>query len=717
MKKTLIYIAAAVLGVTALSSCDDDFTRPPLVLPETLQIEPTMTTEAFKTQYWSTIQSGPAAIGMTAEGDSIILTGRVCSSDQSGNIYKNVVVQSHDAEGNQIALSFSVNRNDIYELFPFGQEVAIYATGLNIGPYRKLLQFGAVNGDQMTFMDEAVFTAHVFRNKYALPEPEKVDTTVATLKEIVAAKSNDKDLMMWQSRLVRVNGVSFQDAGKQFAGQQTADRYVTDSEGNRLNVRNSSYSDFSDAILPYGTGSVVGILSYYQSDWQLLLIDKEGCIDFDGVAPEPGPDATPEGEGTADSPYNTVKALEVATALPADQTTDKDYYVKGKVSAIKEISPSYGNGTYSITSEGTSVAFDIYRGYYLNGEKFTSEDQLKVGDEVVVCGKFVNFKGNTPQMAQGGKIVSLNGKTSGSDTPTPPSGDETGEGSESSPYTVAQVIAKGADVNETGKWVEGYIVGFIPTGGASTTLPYTEFSATGAIASNLVLAPTADCTDPSLCIPVQLPSGSSVRAAANLLDHPENLGKALTIKGDITKYCGAPGVKSPTECKIDGEGGGDTPTPPSGDSYTYSLVSEVTSGASYVLVVDGQYGAPIAASSSFGRFNLTDATIANDSFSGPADAAFVLTMVDGKGYTMTDHLGRYLSMDDSHFTTFQIFDAPQAGSYWTVEFTDGKVKITNALNTNCFVCVSKGNEGTYYSNMAPAKEPADYKLPQLFKAE
>lgn len=566
-----------MLGVTFLSSCDDDFTRPPLILPETLQIEPTMTTEAFKTQYWSTVQSGPATIGMNAEGDSIILTGRVCSSDQSGNIYKNVVVQSRDAEGNQIALSFSVNRNDIYELFPFGQEVAIRATGLNIGPYRKLLQFGAVNGDQMTFMDEAVFTAHVSRNKNALPEPEKVDTTVATLKEIVAAKSNDKDLMMWQSRLVRVEGVSFQDAGQQFAGQQTSDRYVTDSEGNRLNVRNSSYSDFSDAILPYGTGSVVGILSYYQSDWQLLLIDKEGCIGFDGVAPEPGPgDSTPSGDGTADSPYNTVKALEVAKALPADQTTDTDYYVKGKVSAIKEISPSFGNGTYSITSEGSNVSFDIYRGYYLNGEKFTSEDQLKVGDEVVVCGKFVNFKGNTPQMAQGGKIVSLNGQTSGGDTPTPPT--------------------------------------------------------------------------------------------------------------------------------------------PSGE-YTYSLVTEVTSGASYVLVVDGQYGAAIASSSNFGRFNLTDATIANDSFTGPSDAAFVLTMTESKGYTIVDHSGRYLSMDDSHFTTFQIFDTPQAGSYWTIEFTDGKAKITNALNTDCFVCVSKGNEGTYYTNMAPAKEPADYKLPQLYKAE
>lgn len=192
-------------------------------------------------------------------------------------------------------------------------------------------------------------------------------------------------------------------------------------------------------------------------------------------------------------------------------------------------------------------------------------------------------------------------------------------------------------------------------------------------------------------------------------------GKLINFKGNTPQFTTGNQLVS-----YNGEtGGGDEPvTPPApGEEIKYSLVNEVSSGASYVLVVDGQYGAAIASTSSYGRFNLTDATISDNSFTGPSEAAFVLKMVDGKGYTMTDHSGRYLSMDDSHFTTFQIFDTPQDGSYWTIEFADGKVKITNALNTNCFVCVSKGNEGTYYTNMAPAKEPAEYKLPQLFKAE
>lgn len=52
MKNTLLYIAAAALGVSALlSSCDDDFTTPPVVMPPTENVESTMTLPEFKAEY------------------------------------------------------------------------------------------------------------------------------------------------------------------------------------------------------------------------------------------------------------------------------------------------------------------------------------------------------------------------------------------------------------------------------------------------------------------------------------------------------------------------------------------------------------------------------------------------------------------------------------------------------------------------------------------
>lgn len=416
MKTRLLYLAAAaVAGSVFFASCDDDFATPPVILPPTANLQANVTLSDFKAQYWNTT-SAPRTVGTTELGDSIVLVGRVCSTDESGNIYKNIVIQSRDENGQQIALTFSVNQYDIYELFPFGQEVAVKATGLSIGGYRGLLQFGAISGQEMTFMDPSQFTDHVIRNGSALPEPAKVDTTLATISELNAAKADAGQLMLWQSRLIRIDGVKWQDAGQPYAGAQTTNRYVVDGDGNRINVRNSSYASFKNEILPYGTGSVTGILSYYGSDWQILLNDTTGVAGFDNIKPDV-PEIEPTGDGTLASPYNAAKALQVTAALAADATSDSEVYVKGKVMSVGELSTQFGNATYTIGDGEGDPGFSIFRGYWFNGDKFTSENQLEVGAEVVVCGKLVNYKGNTPQMAQGGKIVSYNGQTSGGGTP------------------------------------------------------------------------------------------------------------------------------------------------------------------------------------------------------------------------------------------------------------------------------------------------------------
>lgn len=88
--------------------------------------------------------------------------------------------------------------------------------------------------------------------------------------------------------------------------------------------------------------------------------------------------------------------------------------VKGYVTSITEISTQYGNATYAIAdAAGGTPTLQIYRGLYLNGENFTSEDQLKVGDQVEVQGDLVNYKGNTPQFNTGSKLLSINGTTTG----------------------------------------------------------------------------------------------------------------------------------------------------------------------------------------------------------------------------------------------------------------------------------------------------------------
>lgn len=101
-----------------------------------------------------------------------------------------------------------------------------------------------------------------------------------------------------------------------------------------------------------------------------------------------------------------------------------DAMVKGYVISITELSTSFGNATYVIADQTNSTeGLLVYRGYGLDGEKFTSEDQLEVGALVVVSGTLVDYNG-TFEFTTGSKITSYKapenggGSTDNPDAPT-----------------------------------------------------------------------------------------------------------------------------------------------------------------------------------------------------------------------------------------------------------------------------------------------------------
>lgn len=258
-----------------------------------------------------------------------------------------------------------------------------------------------------------------------------------------------------------------------------------------------------------------------------------------------------EGDGTETNPYNAAGAYNAALL-----GSTANVYVKGIVSSITEVSAQYGNATYYISADGTETnQFYIFRGLNLGGANFTAEDQLKVGDKVVVNGNLMIYATTgIPQLAQGNKIVSINGEE-----PEPIVLE--GEGTEAKPFTVADIIKiNPSDSNNPSAeypdkyWVKGYIVGR-NEGNAYKPVFSAEVAEGGTTVSqaNIVIAPTADCTDAALCIPVQLPSGK-VRTALNLADNPKNLGQYVEVYGNILKYIGEPGVKNTSDYKLASDG-------------------------------------------------------------------------------------------------------------------------------------------------------------------
>ena len=136
MKKISLLYTASLGLAAAFAACDNEFERPPMVVPVS-SWEANTTIEDFKSAYWSTVEATPQVVGLNADGDSIILKGRVCSSDQSGNIFKYLMIQ-----GETEALAISLDFYDIYKSYKFGQEVYVNATGLTIGGYSGLMCLG-----------------------------------------------------------------------------------------------------------------------------------------------------------------------------------------------------------------------------------------------------------------------------------------------------------------------------------------------------------------------------------------------------------------------------------------------------------------------------------------------------------------------------------------------------------------------------------------------
>lgn len=137
--------------------------------------------------------------------------------------------------------------------------------------------------------------------------------------------------------------------------------------------------------------------------------------------PETPSAGEPKGTGTAADPFNIAGIIKY---IEDGGSADQEVYTKGKVVSVKagSFDATYGSLKYYISDDGTTNnQFYVYNGYAgPNRTKFSGEDALKPGDEVVICGKAKNYNG-TNEYDANNYLVSLNGKpTSGSTTPDTP---------------------------------------------------------------------------------------------------------------------------------------------------------------------------------------------------------------------------------------------------------------------------------------------------------
>lgn len=199
-----------------------------------------------------------------------------------------------------------------------------------------------------------------------------------------------------------------------------------------LYLGNKKYSNENDVNIQEEDVVVIcGKIVNYRGSTPETVQNKAYVVSINGkgesVAPKPT--GTPTGNGTLADPYNATAANAYIATLASGAESDKDIYIKGKVSSIKEaFTTQYGNASFYLSDNGDDKEeqFYVFRTLYLGNKKYTEGEQIKAGDEIIVCGKVVNYMGNTPETAANKSYVySLNGKTEGGGSGETPSGDAT----------------------------------------------------------------------------------------------------------------------------------------------------------------------------------------------------------------------------------------------------------------------------------------------------
>lgn len=107
----------------------------------------------------------------------------------------------------------------------------------------------------------------------------------------------------------------------------------------------------------------------------------------------------------AEGELSVTGAEKVSATLPNKETSAATYKIRGVVTSVDVVDPSYGNATFNI-SDGAGVA-TCYRLKAKGGAKFTSADQVTIGDTVLVEAKIQNYNG-TCEPTQGNVIESTN---------------------------------------------------------------------------------------------------------------------------------------------------------------------------------------------------------------------------------------------------------------------------------------------------------------------
>lgn len=229
--------------------------------PATANVDPDLIATHSISQFIA-MATGPVPKEITQD---VILSGVVIADDESGNFYKEIIIQDSTA-----GLSISVDISNFYTEYPIGRRLFIKAKGLYLADDGDgNFQIGVKDNNTIGRIPSTLVAQYIVKGKWGIP----VTPASYTLSSLGTAKSNT---------LVKISGVEFvtADAGISYADAInliSKNRVVEDcsSPANTVKMYNSGYSKFAAEITPTGNGTIICVNKLYNGAPELVIRDPK----------------------------------------------------------------------------------------------------------------------------------------------------------------------------------------------------------------------------------------------------------------------------------------------------------------------------------------------------------------------------------------------------------------------------------------------------------
>ena len=264
--KAIKYLSLLAISLFTATSCMNEFDVPTFNQPPFGNNgigEANTTIAELKTKFASVISANQ----YQQLTDSIIIEGVVVANDESGNVYKQIII--NDTTG---AFVIGINDVGLYAAMPIGQRVRIDCKDLYIGGYGKMGQIGSLYNGKIGRMSKSLLAKHV----RIVGTPDA--TQVEMVPELIDADYFTTANMEQLAKYVRLEGVEIVEADgtalwapeEKKNSSNVVERKIKMGSKD-LVLRMSTYADFANETIPTGKLNINGVLTRYNNYWQFVI--------------------------------------------------------------------------------------------------------------------------------------------------------------------------------------------------------------------------------------------------------------------------------------------------------------------------------------------------------------------------------------------------------------------------------------------------------------